>query len=92
MANTRAEAAYVDRGDARPTGSWIGMRRALNPDIPECELRALAYCDVVMVRRGVAYNPATPTDVLHDLARDANPRVREAAEFSLKTRLSARGA
>ena len=86
MAATNANIAYIERGERKSVGELIGVRHVMDPEISEKELRRYAFSEFPGVRRAAAYNPATPTDVLRDLALDANPAVRSAAEMSLRTR------
>ncbi|MBR2789932.1 MAG: hypothetical protein IKD70_04870 [Eggerthellaceae bacterium] len=85
MAAVKPETAYIERGE-KTSIDWISMRPILDPEIPESELRRYAFSELVVVRRAAAFNSAMPTEILRDLARDANPAVRAAAEMSLRTR------
>ena len=86
MATSTATVMYIERGERRSVGELIGVRHVMDPEISEKELRRFAFSEFPSVRRAAAYNPATPTDVLRDLALDANPMMRSAAEMSLRTR------
>ena len=48
-----------------------------NPSVSEGTLRRLAKVDDWSVRYLIAYQPATPADVMQALANDEDPRVRE---------------
>lgn len=85
MAAAKTNVTYIERGE-KTSIDWISMRPILDPEIPETELRRYAYSELVVVRRAAAFNPAMPTSVLEDLALDANPTVRAAAEMSLRAR------